>query len=383
LASQALSALRALQSSTDGLVTRVEAIERAYERDALAGRRIPIFGANSPDRGGFDSFGEFVATTRFAPHDSRLAVLSPMGERALSAGTGAAGGFLVPPQFSAELLEMVAAQSIVRPRARRIGGGETSDAEITLPTLDISGPNGSRAGVAVHWTAEGGAKTETQPAFAQVTLKPSEVAAIVTCSDKLLRNAQAATGVISFLLAEAIRAEEDACFIAGDGLGKPLGFMGHPCSIEIARTGAGHIVLADLAAMLMAARAGRPYVWLASRTILADLMNLTLTGITAQPIWLPSAREGVPSTLMGLPLLEPEGAPTLGNLGDLCLVDFGYYLIRDGFGPEIRTSDAAGTNFAQNQTSIKITWNVDGQPWLKTPLLRPDGTLTSPFVILQ
>jgi HK97 family phage major capsid protein len=376
--------VRAATARVGDLPARIEALEA----DLLASRRIPTGSpGRSLDRAGFESFGEFVATTRFAAHDSRLAPLSPVGERALSVGTGAAGGFLVPPQFSAELLDMAAAQAIVRPRARIVGGGEpTSDAAISLPTLDVSGTKGRLGGVQVHWTGEAGEKQDTQPAFAQVTLKPAEVSAIVTCSDKLLRNAQAATGIISFLLAEAIRAEEDACFCAGNGVGKPMGFLGHPCSIEIARTGAGHIVFADIAAMLMAARAGRPYVWLASRTTLADLMGLTLTGGvggTAQPIWLPSAREGVPSMLMGLPCLEPEGAPTLGNLGDLCLCDFGFYLIRDGFGMEIRTSDSHADNFSHNSTSIRCSWNVDGQPWLSTPMLRADGTYCSPFVVLN
>jgi HK97 family phage major capsid protein len=362
--------------------TRLEHLE-------IARQRIPTMALDgrSLERNGFENLGEFIATTRFAPHDNRLAVLAPTGERALSMGTGAAGGFLVPPQFSAELMDAVSTQSIVRPRARHVGtGGPTSDSEITVPVLDISGTKGVRSGVHCHWIGEAASKPDTEPSFGQVTLKPSECAAMVTCSDKLLRNAEAATGVISFLLTEAIRAEEDACFIAGDGVAKPLGFLGHACSIEVARAGAGTIVMADIENMLMAARAGRPYVWLGSRTILGQLMELTLTGGvggTANPVWLPSAREGLPSTLMGLPLLEPEGAPTLGNLGDLCLCDFGFYLIRDGFGPEIRTSDAAGTNFATNQTSIKITFNVDGQPWLRTPIRRADGTDCSPFVVLN
>ena len=132
-------------------------------------------------------------------------------------------------------------------------------------------------------------------------------------------------------------------------------------------------------------RPRRPYVWLGSRTILGELINLTLTGGvgTAHPVWLPSAREGVPSTLMGLPLLEPESQPVLGARGDLCLVDFGYYVIKDGFGIEIKSSDSAEDNWKENKTSIKATWNVDGQPWLTTPIRREDGTDWSPFVVLK
>jgi HK97 family phage major capsid protein len=333
-------------------------------------------GALQHRAGGFESFGDFLQTTRFNPSDGR----------AMSMGTGAAGGFLVPTEYSEALISQVMMNAVVRPRARVLpASADHPDTAISLPVLDQSGTKGIRGGVTVGWIGEGATKPETEPSFKEVNLTPHEVAARVTITDKLLRNSAIAGQVVSFLLSDAIRAEEDACFIAGDGVGKPLGFIGHPSAINVARTGAGHIVFADIANMLMAARAGRPYCWLGSRTILADLLNLTLTGGvggTAQPIWLPSAYEGVPSTLMGLPLLEPESQPILGAVGDLCLVDFSYYCIKDGAPLEIKSSDATGNNFAENKTTIKASWNVDGQPWLSSPILLPNGQLCSPFVVL-
>jgi len=344
-------------------------------------------GVLSRAAGGFASFGEFLGMARFSPADSRLQqTQGGSDERAMSMGTGAAGGYLVPSEYSEALMAQAMVDAVVRPRARVLAAStDHPDAPITLPVVDQSGTKGLRSGVMVHWTGEGAQKQETEPAFGEVTLTPHEVSAIVTCTDKLLRNAAVAGGVVSFLLSEAIKAEEDACFIAGDGVGKPLGFISHPSAISVPRTGGGTIVFADIANMLMASRAGRPYVWLGSRTILGQLLGLTLTGGvggTAQPIWLPSAYEGVPSTLMGLPMLEPESQPILGARGDLCLVDLGYYVVKDGFGIEIKMSDAAGDNFAQNKTSIRASWNVDGQPWLKSPILLPNGQSCSPFVVL-
>ncbi len=350
---------------------------------AVESNRVPLVegqsrgaSALSNRAGGFENFGEFLQVMRFAPTDSRV----------MSMGTGAAGGFLVPTEYSEALISQVMMNAVVRPRARVLPASEDHpDTAVSLPVLDQSGTKGLRGGVTVSWLGEGAEKPETEPSFRELTLTPHEVAARVTITDKLLRNSAVAGPIVSFLLSDAIRAEEDACFIQGDGVGKPLGFIGHPSAINVARTGAGHIVFADIANMLMAARAGRPYVWLGSRTILADLMNLTLTGGvggTAQPIWIPSAYEGIPSTLMGLPLLEPESQPLLGAQGDLCLVDLGYYVIKDGASLEIKTSDAAGDNWKENKTSIKATWNVDGQPWLSSPILLPNGQLCSPFVVL-
>jgi HK97 family phage major capsid protein len=369
--------------------------ERLKDVVKLEGLRPPL-GEGAPRAGqgalshsaqGFASFGDFLQVARFSPADGRLVqTQGGTDERAMSMGTGAAGGFLVPQEFSTALVEMAAAMAVVRPRARVLPATPgTPDVPITLPVVDQSGVRGLRSGVTVHWTGEGQTKQDTEPALKEVTLTPHEVSAITTLTDKLMRNAAIAGEIVSFLLAEAIKAEEDACFIQGDGVGKPLGFLNHASSIQVPRTGAGHIVFADIANMLMAARAGRPYVWLGSRTILGDLLNLTLTGGvggTAQPIWLPSAYEGVPSTLLGLPILEPESQPILGAQGDLCLVDLGYYCIKDGYGIEVKLSDAAGTNFAQNRTSIRACWNVDGQPWLSSPILLPNGQSASPFVVL-
>lgn len=65
------------------------------------------------------------------------------------------------------------------------------------------------------------------------------------------------------------------------------------------------------------------------------------------------------------------------------LVDLTYYLIQDGSGPFVATSEHV--YFAQNKTVIKTFQNVDGQPWLSEPIVgEGDTTQTmSPFVILD
>jgi len=278
-------------------------------------------------------------------------------------------------------------QAMIRPRAMTIPADPTTpDASVSLPTLDQSGVKGVYAGVEVSWLGEGGTKPDTTPSLRELTLTPHEVAARCTLSDKLIRNAATAQTIVSTLLSAAIKSAEEVEFIAGNGVGRPLGFLNHASAITISRTTPNTIVFADIQNMLMASRSGKAYAWLGSRSILGQLCSLTLTGGvggTAQPIWLPSGYEGIPSTLLGLPMLEPESQPLLGDRGDLCLVDLSQYVIKDGYGIEIRMSDSAGTNFETNHTTIKATWNVDGQPGPSTPLLLPNGALCSPFVILE
>jgi len=203
----------------------------------------------------------------------------------------------------------------------------------------------------------------------------------VVVSDKLLRNTDAAGALISTLLRGAILAAEDQAFLAGTGIGQPLGIIGHPASINVVRAGAGAIAYADVVNMFAAAlMGGGRQIWIGSQTILPQLMNMASP--LGQLVWQPSAREGMPMSLLGIPLVLNARSPVLGAQGDLILADLNYYLIKDGSPLAIAASEHP--RFTRNQTIIKGFWNVDGQPWLNGPLLLEDGvTQVSPFVVLQ
>jgi HK97 family phage major capsid protein len=68
---------------------------------------------------------------------------------------------------------------------------------------------------------------------------------------------------------------------------------------------------------------------------------------------------------------------------DLSLVNLSYYLIKDGSGPAVASSEHI--LFLSNKTVFKIVWNVDGHPWLTEPLALEGSTANtvSPFVVLE
>ena len=340
----------------------------------------PPDGEPQPTERVFRSFGEFLTVVRFAPQDERLRQLADGKEhRDMSMGVGTAGGVLVPEQMGPMLEPIQPQDAVFRPRARVIPAGDPPDAAITMPALDQSGARGVFAGVQVTWIAEAVTKPQTEPETREIKLEPQEVAAHVVVSDKLLRNSAAAGPLVSALLRGAILASEDQTFLNGTGIGQPLGIIGHPATIPIARAGAGAIAYADLVNMFAASKLGGRSIWVGSQTILPDLMQMATP--LGQLVWQPSAREGTPQTLLGFPLVLNERSPVLGAQGDLMLVDLNYYLIKDGSPLTIAMSEHP--RFTRNQTIIKAWWNVDGQPWLTTPLLLEDGvTQVSPFVVL-
>jgi len=326
------------------------------------------------DRAEWNSLGEFVRTVTHNPGDRRLRGRDvevregALGDQTM--GEGSEGGYLVPDQFSDELLTVSPDEAIIRPRARVFGG---NDADFKIPAIKYSG-NDMYGGAQVDWIGEGEEKPDTDIEFKQITLQPHEVAAHVEVTDKILRNAPVIEQVVRNQLRGALIDAEEKAFLTGNGSGKPTGIIDHASAITVSREGAG-LDYSDLTAMYSKFRGSRG-IWIANRELLPELMEMETTD--GYPLWHPNARDTVGSQLLGLPLYFSDHSPAMNSLGDLLLVDLNYYLIRDGVGIAIAASPHY--RFINNVTVIKAFKTVDGTPWLTGPL--PTSYSTSPFVEL-
>ena len=340
------------------------------------GRTNPGTQGDDRDKGSdFDSLGEFVQTVRFNPRDKRLAETREMQMK-----QGEKGGYAVPDEFMEDIMQVDPQDAIFRPRSTVIPAGDNPDASVTMPALDQTPESNMYGGVEVSWLEEGGDKQETDAELYEIKLDPNEVAAYITVSDKLLRNAEAVNQLVEQLLRGAILAAEDHKFYAGDGVGTPLGVLEAPCTKFVNRADADQIQYEDLVKMYASVKQGGSPVIATTQTALPQLMQLEDT--QGNLIWQPNAREGAPGSLLGIPVLLNERSETLGNKGDIVMMDPSYYMIKDGFGIAVDASEHV--HFKKNKTLIKAFWNVDGQPWLKDKILLEDGeTKVSPFVGLD
>ena len=347
-------------------------IEREEKLQALELRDASF--KDEPDDFDTRSFGEFVQEVRFNSNSSAL------NQRSLTMSDGPSAGFLVPEQHNNTIREVTPQQAIIRPRAMVIPAGSPPDSAINLISLDQSGALGVYSGVVVRWLAENAQRQDAgDPSFRNIKLEPQEVSGYINVSDKLLRNSAAVGPYVQKLLRGAIIGSEDFVCYRGDGVGKPMGIIGHPSAITIDRAAGNAVVYADIVNM-MARNMGDNPVFIASRTVLPQLMTMTDPG--GNLIWQRSAREGEPSTLLGYPLLINKRSPVLGSEGDLSLVDLDYYAIKDGSSLAIAIDPY--TQKINGLTRIYAIWNVDGQPMMTTPILEEDGvTTSSPFVVLR
>lgn len=373
LTADELMQLEKRNADVDLLARQINAEERQAELEASEGRQQQGAG----EQGEYRSFGHFIHEVRF----NRSALES----RAMSMGVPGEGGFAVPDQFRTELLSFSPEEAVVRPRAMVIPAGSPPDAAITMPALS-QGANGVYGGVTVTWIDEGATKPETSPALLEVSLTPSEVAAHVVVTDKLLRNWSAAGPLIGKLLRQAIGGSEDVKFLTGNGTGCPKGITNVACKISVNRAGATAVAFADVANMLgrLSPESLGRAVWVANVTVLPQLIQMTAGSVSVNStIFIQgNVTAKVPSTLLGIPIVFTGRNPVLGTAGDLMLCDFSQYLIKDGSGPFVAASEHV--NFTTNKTVIKAFYNVDGDAWPAAPLKLEDGSTTvSPFVVLN
>jgi len=352
------------------------------------GAPVPI--VEAAKAGDWGSFGEFLAAVS-AFRDPRVKSdleqkgMLPEGweQKLLQEAIGAVGGFLVPVAYRAEMFEKVYEGAVVRPRAFVI---PMSTVQVQMPSMDqtivpAAPKSAFMAGTVFQWIEEATQKPEVEMLFKLIDLIVHEYAGWIPVSNNLI--ADSVISVEALIRAHFTKTAvgyEDWHFLNGNGVGQPQGVIGAQATIPCARTGAGAIVWADVAAMIHAFQPGANGVWVIHHCCLEQILALCDT--FGNFMWIPNMRDGVPERLMGYPIVWTEKVPALGTRGDIILADFSYYLIGDREQPTIDSDRSE--RFRYNQTTFRLSARVDGKPWLTAPVqLMPAGASTiSPFVVL-
>lgn len=345
-------------------------------------------------RRGFTCLGEFASAvhaacnpSRSVPVDERIRMTAVTG---MSMGTGSDGGFLVPPEFSTEIYSglMDPSESLL---AMTDNYSVTGESLTFTANAETSRANGSRwGGVQGYWIAEAQQITSSKPKFRQVKIEPQQLAVLVYATDKLLKNAAAATRYLTQAARDEISFKIGDAIINGDGAGKPVGIVGHNATVDTPKEAgqvAATIVKANIDKMWSRchARMRRNAVWLINQDIEPQLESMFIsTGTTGFPVYLPAG--GISNqpfaTLKGRPIMPIEYCQTIGTSGDIILADLSAYVTGTRGGVEEAMSMHLRFDYAE--TAFRFMFEVDGQPWLAeklTPYKGSTNTL-SPFVTL-
>lgn len=401
LTAEEQAAFDGLKAEKDTLDKRIDRLQGMETSEAALAAVIPAAArGNGIQRAGgpeakkeFESVAEFLTAVRFNTSDPRLVYTDNPAAQDPETGelrsefrmdNNTSGGFMVPPQLRQTIMRVDPQEALVRPRAEVIPAGSPPDSGVTMGALDQSGTNPGNmfGGMEMKWIGEGDDKPETDAKLREITLTPHEVAGTAVITDKMLRNWAAARTFIESLMRGAVNAAEDWAFLRGSGTAQPLGVLNAGATKWLNRAQANHVTYADLVGMvsrLLMRSNGQTAVWSIPQAAMVDIT--TLTDPEGHYIWQPNARDGMAGNLLGYPVRWNNRAPALGTKGDILLADWGYYLIKDGSGPYVAMSEHV--LFRQNKTVFKIFWNVDGSPWLTSPIKEENGYEVSPFVALD
>lgn len=336
------------------------------------------YGWKPPEKKDF-TFGHLVAKAH--NRDTKDGVIVKADDFVTSVGGHM--GFLMPDWQTSELLSAdTGFEEIFYPRAMRLPKGKQPDAKLKIPSRGQLG-TGLLDHIDFYQRAELAAAQQTDYDIGWIELEPTERAAYVRISNELLENAPVVTPLLYQLFREEQIFQNDYKFINGTGVNEPLGILKSDGRKEITRNTTLTIKYADIVKMRasMIPTSLKRCVWIANlgcREAIESMVDLNNRYIFGSG----DVSKGYPETLSGLPIIFTDRLPAMGTTGDLCLVDLKYYLIKDGTGPAIESSNQV--YFLNRATVVMMWWRNDGKPWLNKPILCRDGKTTiSPFVVLK
>ncbi|OXS99452.1 capsid protein [Notoacmeibacter marinus] len=308
--------------------------KQALDRLIVKGGRPALGGAIRLD----ETKGAFHAWMRSGDESA----IRAMETKAMNIGTGAEGGYLVPPETETEIGKRLAELSPIRSIA---SVRQVSSAVLKKP-FSISGP-------ATGWVAETDVRPETASGtLAELNFPTMELYAMPAATTALLDDA--AVDLDAWIAAEveaAFAEQEGEAFVKGDGVNKPRGFLSYGSVAEdswswgalghIATGVDGDLPASDASDVLIdtvyALKAGyrQNAHWVMNRRTQAAIRKLK--DADGNYLWTPPATAGAKAMLMGFPVVEAEDMPDAASAATpIAFGDFQRgYLIVDRVGVRV------------------------------------------------
>lgn len=271
---------------------------------------------------------EQAAEVKAFEHYARTGERTKGLKAAINEGTSSQGGYLVPIQYSNDLVVARRYLSILRAAGAKVIKVDGTNS-FKVPTMTDS--------AAAVLTAEAAAFDEKEPTFGEVAFVPYKYTKLVKASDEALNDSRIPVmDIVSQDATQAFAAAENAAFTTGTGSSQPQGVVtGASAGVTAAATGAitaDEIIglyhsLADLYRMNA--------VWMMNDATLKAVRVLKDT--TNQYLWSPGLATGEPSTLLGRPVYINNNMATMATgVKSVLFGDLSYYWIADFSGMEMK-----------------------------------------------
>ena len=284
--------------------------------------------------------------------------------KALSEGTNYLGGYLVPPEFSTDIIDLRETYGVARQVARVV--------PMSSDTLPIPRRTG---GLTAYFVGEASTITDSNKTWDQVNLVAKKLAALTLWSSELNEDAMISIGDdLAGEIAYAFSQKEDECYFNGDGTSTYGGITGvrsklrnvdstiaNIKGLQVATGNAySEIVLGDFHGVMgrlpLYARNGA--VWIMSATFFDTVphkLQVAAGGNTVVDI----ANGGV-QRFLGYPVVLSQVMPTNEANSQICAL-LGNFRLGSTFGDRRLLSLALSSEykFAEDQLAIRGTESFD------------------------
>jgi len=327
-----------INGALDTQMKRIDELALKSARPLLEGSRLDGGRARHNDATAREHKSAFDAYVR----SGEALALRQIETKAMSAGSNADGGYLVPTELEHEIGQRLAAISPIRAIAsvREISGGVYKKPFMT-------------AGPATGWVGETDSRTQTtSPTLDALSFPAMELYAMPAATATLLDDS--AVNIDEWIASEVeltFAVQEGAAFVNGDGSSKPKGFLQYDtvANASWAWGKLGHVASGTSAAFpeddpsdllvdtIYALKAGyrQNGTFVMNRKTQAAIRKFKDTG--GAYLWQPPAQAGGRASLMTFPLVEAEDMPDIAaNSLSIAFGDFKRgYLIVDRLGVRV------------------------------------------------
>ena len=352
------SAIEGRMTDLEGSIETIKANLEEERRAHLPG--IEVAKASEKDAFSLGRACRAIAKKDFSYAPYEKEVFDNMHEKQMSVGTDSAGGFIVPEEAMAGVIEKLKS---------RVVAFELGARDMAVTGVPCTVPRLSTSATAV-WVAENAEIQANNLGFEQLSMTPKTAAARVALSNLLLETSNpAADRIIEEDMGSQLGIAVDSAALFGGGAGQPEGI--------IATTGVTGITgvissskvasidkLMEFERTLQNADAyGGRLGWAIHPAVLSNIRNMT-TNFSTDSVTLSEqvVAEGFADSILGHPYRTTTSltAPTSGSAANSMIFgNFEDLMIARWGGLRLMASNTSDDAFSKDQTHIRGTLRVD------------------------
>lgn len=431
-----VEALRAANSKLTALMERRDTLKSALDEETGAQQKKLAEMKKDGDAvkaaaSKFHNAGDFLNAVAKASGvnpktDPRLAEY--MNVRSDASGqnitTDSEGGYLIPPDYSDQLLNVAASESVLFNEVTRIpisgnrlivnvlDSDSRKDYRAADQSQSITEIKGRHGGLLAYWKGEAAELTASMMRFKQDTTVLEKLTGVCYATEEILQDLPALSAYIAKEFADEFTFKIDDAILNGTGAtyNQPIGVLNGTANgalVTIAKESGqanGTLVLNNILKMwnAMPARNRAKAKWYINQDLeillyqlLMNTGSLSYTGKDSDaadvalsmnigmPLFVPagSLANSPHGTLLGRPIVPVEQAPAVGEAGDISLMDLSQYRWIDKGGVNAQTS--IHVRFLYDEMAFRFTYRCGGKPiWTDKIEAYQGSTKRSPYVTL-